>query len=104
MEREKILSLGVGFENMAKIIGGRWKALGDEERAPYKARAVVSFSTYRRDLYFHFCVVVRLTVLSFVYLYPSQIETERYKKEMTAYRQRGDSVTYDRRKNEMYRR
>jgi len=44
MEREKILSLEVGFENMAKIIGGRWKALGDEERAPYKAKAVVSFS------------------------------------------------------------
>ena len=91
MEREKILSLEVGFENMAKIIGGRWKALGDEERAPYKARAVVSFSTYRL---LSFCVYsLANNTLVFVYLYPSQIETERYKKEMAAYRKRGGNVT-----------
>ncbi len=46
-ERQKIMSQehkSLGFENLAKTIGGRWKQmLSDEERAPYKEKAAVSF-------------------------------------------------------------
>ena len=37
----------LGFENLAKTIGARWKQmLSDEERAPYKEMAAVSFSSW----------------------------------------------------------
>ncbi|KAL7496727.1 hypothetical protein ACHAWT_007283 [Skeletonema menzelii] len=33
-----------GFENLAQTIGARWKRMtSDEERAPYKEKAEVSF-------------------------------------------------------------
>ena len=47
-ERQKIMShehKSVGFQNLAKTIGARWKRMSsDEERAPYKEKAAVSFS------------------------------------------------------------
>ena len=38
----------VGFENLAKTIGARWRNASDEERAPYKEKAAVSFFTWYR--------------------------------------------------------
>lgn len=47
-ERQKIMTQehkSLGFENLAKTIGARWKRmLNDEEKAPYKEMAAVSFS------------------------------------------------------------
>ena len=34
----------IGFENLAKTIGAQWKSMSSEEdRAPYKRKAAVSF-------------------------------------------------------------
>lgn len=47
-ERQKIMTQehkSLGFENLAKTIGARWKRmLNDEEKAPYEEMAAVSFS------------------------------------------------------------
>ncbi len=41
----------LGFENLAKTIGARWRNMSsDEERAQYKEKAAVSFSTQYRLL------------------------------------------------------
>lgn len=34
------------FQNLSKIIGARWQAMGEEERASYTDRAAVSFSCH----------------------------------------------------------
>ena len=39
----------IGFENMAKTIGKRWKALSDEEMARYKKLAMEDMERYRRE-------------------------------------------------------
>jgi hypothetical protein len=37
----------LGFENLAKIVGAKWKAMtSDEQRAAYKDKAAVSLSHY----------------------------------------------------------
>lgn len=40
----------VGFHNMTKTIGTRWKALSEEERASYKERASVDKIRYRNEM------------------------------------------------------
>ena len=36
----------VGFENLAQTVAARWKATSEEERAPYKEKAAVSFCLF----------------------------------------------------------
>lgn len=40
----------IGFHNMTKTIGTRWKALSEEERASYKERASVDKVRYRNEM------------------------------------------------------
>lgn len=39
----------IGFENMAKTIGKRWKALSEDELARYKELAKADMERYRRE-------------------------------------------------------
>jgi hypothetical protein len=49
----------VGFESLAKTIGARWKIMSsEEERAPYKEKAAVSFSTLYRLHCAHYVVLI----------------------------------------------
>lgn len=64
----------VGFENLAKTIGARWKSMSsEEERAPYKEKAAVSVSAlYRLQCAFPFPICpFHLIVVCICSLIPS---------------------------------
>jgi hypothetical protein len=40
----------VGFERLAQLIGQRWKALSDDDKTPFKARADEDTQRYKREM------------------------------------------------------
>ncbi|KAL7471253.1 hypothetical protein ACHAXS_011550 [Conticribra weissflogii] len=53
-ERVRIIAQGlpgtIGFHNMTRTIGTRWKALSEDDRAPYKERASYDKVRYRNEM------------------------------------------------------